>query len=373
MKQGRSLSELAGEIERQAAAKVDFLAPTTAIDVGVQEGRAVLRLGEHEVEVPELGIDSYAHGQVSDVTGVPKRYYDRILQQYPNLWATTVNTLLHANQETRLVRTLDGNVRAFLSRSYRRLDNVDLANAVLPVLSAIPDLRIASAEITPRNMFIKVVRDTVTGEVRKGDVVRLGLMIRNSEVGCGAAEATPLVERLICLNGAVVNDWATRGVHLGRTQDTDQVRQLMSGEALRAEDRAFFLKMRDVIRQVLSGSVWQEMLASMQKAAGEPVTGNPVKVVEKLVKDYQLSEDTGTSVLRFLRDHCVCQRPGGLRGGDGPGAVGRQGPDPPVHGLVRAGERCVMTTWPPVIDGQEMALTAGRLEPARRRMGKEGR
>lgn len=305
MKQGRSLTELAAEIERQAAAKVDFIAPTTEMHAAVEEGRPIIRLGKHEVEVPAaqtFGLTAHAHGQLSDVTGVPKRYYDRMMAEQPALWSQSVNTWLHASRDSRMVRTLDGNVRAVLSKSYRRLDNRDLAEAVLPVLIGMQDVDVVSCEVTDRSFYLKVTRRTVQGEVKKGDIVQLGMQIRNSEVGSGAVEATPLVLRLMCMNGATVNDWAHRGIHLGRSQDSENLRQLMSGEALRAEDRAFFLKMRDVVREVLAGSVWEQMLDTLRQAAGQRVEGRPDAVVERLAKEHGLGEDTQASVLRALID-----------------------------------------------------------------------
>ena len=41
-----------------------------------------------------------------------------------------------------MVRTLDGNARAFLSDRYRRLDNYDLLAHVLPMLRELPDARV---------------------------------------------------------------------------------------------------------------------------------------------------------------------------------------------------------------------------------------
>ncbi|MBL0089244.1 MAG: hypothetical protein IPP44_22195 [Ideonella sp.] len=38
-----------------------------------------------------------------------------------------------------MVRTLDGQARAFLSDRYRRLDNYDLCEHVLPMLQRLPD------------------------------------------------------------------------------------------------------------------------------------------------------------------------------------------------------------------------------------------
>jgi hypothetical protein len=59
-----------------------------------------------------------------------------------------------------MVRTLDGKMRAFLSDRYRRLDNYDLAEAVLPILVEMGEgIRIVSTELTDSRMYIKVINE----------------------------------------------------------------------------------------------------------------------------------------------------------------------------------------------------------------------
>ena len=85
-----------------------------------------------------------------------------------------------------MVRTLDGQARAFLSDRYRRLDNFDLASSVLPVLGEMGDgIQIISAEMTETRMYIKVINKRLELEVQKGDVVQAGMVLSNSEVFCG--------------------------------------------------------------------------------------------------------------------------------------------------------------------------------------------
>ena len=49
-----------------------------------------------------------------------------------------------------------------------------------------------------------------------GDIVQAGVMISNSEVGLGAVSIQPLVYRLVCTNGMIVNDMGERRHHVGR-------------------------------------------------------------------------------------------------------------------------------------------------------------
>ena len=82
-----------------------------------------------------------------------------------------VDTWLHHEPELRMVRTLDGQARAFLSDRYRRLDNYDLCEHVLPMLQRLPDARFESTELTPTRLYLKVVTPRVQIEIQPGDIV----------------------------------------------------------------------------------------------------------------------------------------------------------------------------------------------------------
>ena len=50
-------------------------------------------------------------------------------------------------------------------------------------------------------------------DVVPGDTVQGGVIISNSEVGLGAVSVQPLLYRLVCTNGMVVNDLGERRTH----------------------------------------------------------------------------------------------------------------------------------------------------------------
>ena len=84
-----------------------------------------------------------------------------------------------------MIRTLDGEVRAVLSDRYRRLDNFDLAENVLPILQRLEGTSLESVDLTETKMYLKAITPRVTFEVAPGDIVQAGVVITNSEVGCG--------------------------------------------------------------------------------------------------------------------------------------------------------------------------------------------
>jgi hypothetical protein len=60
-----------------------------------------------------------------------------------------------------MIRTLDGQVRAGAIGCYRRLDNFDLAENVLPILQRLEGARFESVELTETKMYLKVITPRV--------------------------------------------------------------------------------------------------------------------------------------------------------------------------------------------------------------------
>ena len=149
-----------------------------------------------------LGVGEIAHRQIGSALGIPAKYYDKMRAENPELLAQNVNSWFTMTPQKRMVRTLDGNARAFLSERYRRIDNAEIAEAVLPILAEMPDVRIESCEITESKMYLKAVNPRLTAEVVPGDIVQSGILITNSEVGMGSMSIQPLVYRLVCTNGS---------------------------------------------------------------------------------------------------------------------------------------------------------------------------
>lgn len=297
MKVGKSLTELAAEVQRQQASRRDYIADVSSLGFkAVNRPAAQLVL---DTTVKDLGITETAHQQLAGFAGVPNQYYNRILTEFPTLWASTLNTLIPTQQgQRRMVRTLDGSMRAFLSDRYRRLDNAELLEAVLPVFQQFPGLRVESCEITERRLYLKAVYPRVEAEVKKGDVVQAGIVISNSEVGSGSYNIQQMVFRLVCLNGLITGS-AMRKTHLGRRAEEDGEMD-WSDETRQADDRALFLKTRDTVKSALNGLSFTKTVEQLRIASQDKMEASPVKAVEVLANTIGLAEREKDSVLRYL-------------------------------------------------------------------------
>lgn len=256
MKSGISLVEMAKEIQRQAELKADYMMDTRSLRL--EPFGSDLYLNAYtpsgEMAVEPLEINAIAHRQIGTHLKIPAAYYDKMLTQHPQLLSENVNAWFEREPAVRLVRTIGGTARAFLSNRYRRIDNLDIAGIVLPVLQDMEGMHFESCQLTESRMYIKVVNTRLQAEVSPGDIVQSGIIISNSEVGLGSVNIQPLVYRLVCSNGMVVNDAQTRRNHVGRVNEATENYQLYSDKTLEADDKAFAMKIQDTVRAVVDGS-----------------------------------------------------------------------------------------------------------------------
>lgn len=312
MKTGKTLSQLAAEIERQQNTKKDMIASTDKTVMGVVDGKAVgIEIGGRADH--RYGVNGLAHDQIGLHTGIPAKYYDKMLTEEPQLLATNVNKWFAKYPAPRLIRTLDGRVRAFLSDSYRPLENADLAEAVLPILLDMK-LDIMSCEITERRLYIKAVDERLKRDVPSGrkmgdgshvffDTCSPAIIISNSEVGSGALSVDSGVYTKVCTNMAMIADGGMKRRHVGSRNaitDGEAVRHLLSDATKRQTDKAIWMQVRDVVRGAFDEPRFKAITDKMAGLAEDRIEGDVVKVVDFSAKQFGFTEGEGKSVLKHL-------------------------------------------------------------------------
>lgn len=301
MKRGLTRAELAARIMGNLDAKHDFTADTRKLSVRVDDHRPIL-VAENEGEYPLLPV---ALSQLATHTKVPSEYLNRMIERAPRLAADNLNEWLHLDQSRRLVRTMRGNGRAFLSDRYQRIENEQIAAVALPVLDATPGIKIVSADVTDKRLYIQAVTNRIQGEVKVGDVVEAGVVISNSEVGFGNAAVAAMVWRLICLNGAKMPDGSFKARHVGRRISEDEdLDAIYRDDTREADDRAILLMIRDHVRAALDEVQFRRRIARMQELAdpAAKVSGDPSKSIEVLAKKVGATEAERAGILRSLID-----------------------------------------------------------------------
>lgn len=303
-----SMQQMMEEILRQDAAKLDLVADTRRMSANVAPIREdgpneiVLHVDQTSGGIESLVLNSHARGQVATDLGIPKRYFDRMLGEAPDLLRSNVQHWLYANPNRRLVRGfkaedgVNGTARAWLSDRYRRLDNIEIAKRIFPVFEEIPGLRFHQAQLTDERFYLRAVLPTLEAEIKAGDILQAGVEIKNSEVGSGALAIGDYILRLICTNGMTTNVGVRRN-HVGRRIEDET---FLSDEAVQADDEALWLVARDTVKSVLQEVRFNEIVSQLR----ETITGDsiqaPAAATETLAQRYSLSDEEREAVLRNL-------------------------------------------------------------------------
>lgn len=299
--QALTINALAAKLTADQATKLDYVANTQRVGFyhngGEDFGVSIDMPGD---EIVTLAVEKNAHEQIGGRIGIPRKYYERMGKDAPDLLVQNVQHWLAAEPEKRMFRALHGNLRAVVSDRYRRLDNYDLMEHLLPELQKVEGLDYWVTALTPERMYIRATLPRLRADVKVGDTVQAGIEISNSEIGHGSLQVRPWLLRLDCLNG-MTTKVAIRKYHAGRrVEETEDVLGIFRDETLAADDKAFFMKAADMARAALSDVTFGQIVEQLRATATGVEIEKPVDATVVLSQKLDLTPDEGQTVLSFL-------------------------------------------------------------------------
>lgn len=298
METNQTVMALVTELNRQQNAKFDIVSDTRNFRAVAESGRVIY-------EIPMQGqtirqpMTPWARSQLATKLEIPDRYMQKMHDEGQHeLMAANVNTWAQKTPHKITVRTLDNNIRAIVSDKFRTLENRDLAFLTLDCMTK-AGAQVVRADLSDRHMFIKATTPRMQGEIRVGDIVQGGLLIRNSEVGASRLAIQPFVNRLRCMNGMVIVEMLGGAgfsqIHLGgrKAQGVYQ----FSDQTMQLENLAIFSKIRDVIRQTFEPGWFNTTVAAL-KATAENKVPLPERAIGNVVDMAGLPDSMRDSILR---------------------------------------------------------------------------
>jgi hypothetical protein len=209
----------AGQVIEQVMANqpADYIVKANALQFS---GNGGLRVALNNAE---FGVHRFALGQIAEVANLPVKFLDSLTatEWGRALIAHNLSQIFqHRDAKRHLVRTLNNEVRGFLSDSYRRLDSRPIIEAfvtgvqrlgALPYKGIVTDTKVAIQAILP-DVF----------DVIPGEVIAFVLSLENSDFGNGALSLRVGALRIWCDNLAVFEE-NMRQIHLGRRLDENIV------------------------------------------------------------------------------------------------------------------------------------------------------
>lgn len=305
MKQGLTIEELADEIMRQNEIKEDYVVESYSLLMDIWNSDLFLRVMDsgNEDRLEPLEISENAHKQISSRLGIPIKYYNRMLTECPKLLAENVNHWFKHNSEQRMLRIMNGRVRAFLSNRYLRLDNHEVTCAVMPEIGMIPDVQFISNQITENHLYIKVVNPNLQRELSTGKTIQSGIVIKNSETGLGTFRVSPLIYCPENQYGMIVDTGAVKRSHLGPVYRADENFLLRPEQFLTLEDNAFLGKIQATVRDAMNEELFEQIVNHIQNAIDSDMnTADIPAVVNVAGNEFGITEAEQSSVLERLME-----------------------------------------------------------------------
>jgi len=318
--------------------RVDLVVPTK--DLSLQDGRLVVNnvLTDDGFGPITFELLSTFHSGLAEYTGIHISYLRKLLAEevarHENVSVDDDGTIsyqgislldINANYWLeRLARNLFlrgyadpeagyGLARALLSDRFRVIDNFDVALAVWeeiqPSNSGL-DVQLAHADLTDESMYLyfrvpSVTRDGGPFVHRYQDprsgrsgrdypIVEAGFVVRNGELGGGAAKVVPRLVVQVCTNGMTRHVDAQRAIHLGSKMEVGMID--WSNETAERNLELIVSQVKDAVRTFCTASYLDKVIDEWNDRGGQQLD-NPEAAVAQVAKSLNWSEDRRAAVM----------------------------------------------------------------------------
>lgn len=338
------LGRLAEILTEQNGRRVDIVAPASKLR---SEG-GIIHVSGTDVQLTADGVTtldgryeptSIFDEGISAKLGIPLAYVRRMRTDRPDLYDANVNGWLQGDPgygdvlssatvgpdpRSFLLRCFKGDddlgvARAFLSDSYKVIDNLDALTAALQgVRESGVDIEIDGCDLTDRRMYVRVKAPAVQalapellGSYRSpfsgatgadNPTVFAGFVISNSETGNGSFSITPRLIVQVCNNGMTLTKDAVRAVHLGGKMDDGIIQ--WSEETQRKQLELITAKARDAVATFLDVEYMQRVIRQLNELAGVPINDS-AKVIEQVGKKLFTEAQTAGILDHFIKGGAV--------------------------------------------------------------------
>lgn len=335
-----TLQKLVAELQRQKETCHDFVADVRHFNVETEKG--VIYLSPKNTQAGEwlpdgrIAFNEKALIQLGEKCNpsIPKKFFDALLEARGPRLVELINGLHNDDPSKRLIRCLDGKVRAWLSNTYRILGNYDIAFECMAEAHK-KQAQVLEASLSDTNMRIKFTIQQVWDAV---DVVQrsgpqggwyagalgnkelqgqtiLGATIRNelpggpgtvhpivtvsnSETGHGGFHVRIGILMGICFNVATLEDVVSQ-IHLGERMEEG----VFTAETIAADSKAIMLKARDAVRAAFDTEKFKAMVAKAKNAQTDRIE-KPVSAVENIMEAGNINEEHKEALMTyFMQDY----------------------------------------------------------------------
>jgi hypothetical protein len=266
------------EANKSTTKTLEYLDTHQPEDIVVSGSRLHFNVKKTTLEHPELivgiqdrnrPIHRNALIQIAEKGGLPSPTifsdFMNTTKQLDN-FARVLNTQFEDVKGRFLVRSVDDQVRGFLSDKYRRLDSRPMIAALIEAAVRDYGAKIIEARVLDTSVFIKMVLPIIFEPV-PGEVGMFGMCFRTSDFGHGSLWLKGFFWRLWCTNLAMTED-SLRQVHLGGRLGDDIK---FSERTMKLDTETMASAIKDVTSHILEPHRVEEQLNIVKLAYGTKI------------------------------------------------------------------------------------------------------
>lgn len=283
----KPVADAIAQIERTGSMLDDYVVPMPKLiynkDMSDESVGLAFRPNEKS-PILQFGLHRHAVGQIAEKLGVPSAYLRNLVGGDPWQRDLSVNIMqkhTDNNQRERvLVRTVDNEVRGFLSDKYRRLNSMEIFIAFLMAAQQYDNV-LVDAHAGETKGFLEVINPNIVEfdtPLNGRNYAAFGARIRNSDFGDGALEVRTFMLNVKCMNG-MVGQSMLKEFHLGG-RIPENIR--ISEDTYKKDTAAKAALVSDIMRQVYNPENTEMMIRKIEGASAKAV--DLIKEVEKLPK-----------------------------------------------------------------------------------------
>lgn len=321
------LEQLADQAKQMSVMAHDVVADSRLLKVvkRPEEDRFWLTSMTHQHPLAAV-MNDVAHDQVAQRYGVPIRYYEKCrladIDNSTNIAAENMNYWLHREHKDLMVRMLNpervpGSMhgievptcRAILSNRYLRLDNHEVLNAFLNGIgqaNGLGRIGVLGGALTEKRMYVNVLFEgtefDLAGPGENPDPHFLGVCMKNSEVGYGAAAVYAFLYRSYCTNGLVFGKRDLMGFerrHVGEVRGHGE----LSPETHRAIANVLISAAADVGRSLSDHETRERLIEPLRRAKQSARIEHAEPAFEVLAREIGLTETERSQAMEhFIRE-----------------------------------------------------------------------
>lgn len=294
-KQAQVITHLMDEADRRK----DYLVPASKFDFEGFNKAMQMKVDRADGnDFDWLSFNDYSLGQIASILGVPERFLKGVINEDPQVAASIMNDLRYRlGDSRRLIREVDGTVRAVLSDRYKPMDQGRVIEMFLKAIQETGALPL-DGFCTDRRYVLRAVIPQVL-EPMPNEVVALGVHISSSDYGAGALNLSVFQIRMWCTNLAV-GESVFREIHLGGRMNDDDGLIQWSGRTVSLQSMTALSEMKDAMRAILAPDNRERIEASWRAAAMERI--NTQGEADRLRKQNILSKEEADSLVKLVQN-----------------------------------------------------------------------